>query len=164
MAHLRIVRRAPLTDFANTVTLYQQRLYRLWLISPWITTEGSKREALYRVLAATVPRRPRLTIITREPTNDCHRQALVSVDKVPNSEILTHPLLHAKLYLAECEGIRIAMFGSPNFTIPGDRENVELALEIRSGRNYDEAGRLITELVKFAQCLMVQEDVQLFEH
>ena len=42
------------------------------------------------------------------------------------------PSLHAKLYLVKDSGQRVAMFGSPNMTVTGDRQNVELAVEVRS--------------------------------
>jgi phosphatidylserine/phosphatidylglycerophosphate/cardiolipin synthase-like enzyme len=73
--------------------------------------------------------------------------------------------LHTKLYLAECDGFRCAIFGSPNLTGRADGENRELAIEFRTTveSREDDVAAIISRLADYARDLAAEDDVKLIE-
>lgn len=104
-----------------------------------------------------------MTVLTRSPDKASHLEAVNLISQIPRAEIVYLDSLHAKLYLLECNGFRIAMLGSPNFTPEGDTQHRELAVEIRSGRESDAASILVRDLFAFAVELMSDESARILK-
>ena len=59
---VRILKTSILDDFARAVHANAYRIFRMWLVSPWICGEGEKTDALY-LLVESVRRRPKCDVI-----------------------------------------------------------------------------------------------------
>jgi hypothetical protein len=82
----------------------------------------------------------------RKPAADWHLEAIHVMWENFRPTLYYCPTLHTKLYLAECDGFRCAVFGSPNLTARADGENRELAIEFRTTveSREDEGSRVTT--------------------
>jgi len=150
-----VVRSRPLSRFADLVHICEPRLLRVFLVSPWVvSTESEDFPPLVRLLLSVRKSRARLTVLTRTPGTTAHSNAVTLCERTPRSETLYLDSLHAKLYLLEANGLRAAMIGSPNFTPHGDRVQRELAVEVRSITDSDDAAALVEDLFLFARELM----------
>lgn len=158
MALATVIRAQPLTRFADAAKAHERSLLRAFIISPWIVVR-EKRDfpPFARLITSVRESGARLTVLTRTPDRASHVEAVSLISQLPRAEILYLDALHAKLYLLECNGFRIAMVGSPNFTPEGDQEHRELAVEIRSGKESNPASTLVRDLFSFAVELMSDE-------
>lgn len=152
---LHIVRSRPLTRFADLARLNERRLRRVFIISPWIGASGdSEFVPLVRTIVSAQQAKAKISVLTRRPDKSSHQSAVAAVSRLDQSEVLYLDSLHAKLYLLECNGLRVAIFGSPNFTTHGDQEWRELAVDVRSTGEADPAARFISDLFAFGRDLM----------
>jgi phosphatidylserine/phosphatidylglycerophosphate/cardiolipin synthase-like enzyme len=150
-----VVRSEPLSYFADLAKAFERSLIRMYLVSPWIVLHESREfPALARALSAVRQSGARLTTVTRTPVEASHARAVDLIAAIPEAEIVFLDSLHAKLYLLDCNGARIAMVGSPNFTPQGDHQHRELAVLVRSSRDSDAASLLARDLFDFALELM----------
>lgn len=143
---------------------YQDRAFRLWLISPWLSTEDDGQDSLLVLMDALRGRNCSVVLITRPPSTEWHRRALELLRASTKVTVFTCASLHTKLYIAECNGFRAALLGSANLTIRGDRVNREIAIELRSTAEdprVDHIAGLISELTDYASSLRDEEDVEL---
>lgn len=64
--------------------------------------------------------------------------------------------LHTKLYIADCDGFRAAILGSPNFTPAGEHRNIELAVEVRTtmSTKSDDIAALTYDLMEHAYSIL----------
>jgi phosphatidylserine/phosphatidylglycerophosphate/cardiolipin synthase-like enzyme len=71
--------------------------------------------------------------------------------------------LHTKLYIVEAQEFRLAVIGSPNLTVAGNKLNLELALELRATTESrdDDIAVAISDLVDYARKLLLEEAVTL---
>ncbi|MGE0751672.1 MAG: hypothetical protein AB7K64_13930 [Variibacter sp.] len=154
-----------LTSFADVVAANKRRLYRLWLIAPWIGSSGAGLDPVLRITDALRDTHCRLVVITRRPVFVWHDRAISILCRHPHREVFECGTLHTKLYLLECDGFRAAIFGSPNLTPAANEDNRELAIEFRTtvqGRSEPTAA-LVSELIGYAWALRNQDDVQPME-
>lgn len=159
---IRIITDSVLSSFADIVQANRRRLYRLWLIAPWIGSADSGLDPVCRITEAVKGTTCRLVVVTRPPAATWHLKAVNVLRRHPNHEVFGSPALHSKLYIAECNGFRSAMFGSPNLTPAADEQNKELAVEFRTSRSgrEDAISTVVTELTTYAANLRTQDDVQ----
>lgn len=121
-----------LTKFANLALVNKYRLYRIWLVTPWIGFREKNRDPLIRLIEAVRSKNPEIILITRKPTTTWHKKAVRFLDNT--CSIIPHvlPKLHAKIYVLECHGFKAAFLGSPNFSTTANRVNQEVAVEFRA--------------------------------
>lgn len=162
---IRILTNSVLTSFADLVNANKRRLYRVWLVAPWISSSESGLDPLLRILDAMRDTHCRLVVITRRPIFAWHDRAISTLCRHPHREVFRCESLHTKLYILECNGFRAAVLGSPNLTPAANAENRELAVEFRTtveGRS-DPTAALMSELLTYAWSLRNQDDVQPME-
>jgi phosphatidylserine/phosphatidylglycerophosphate/cardiolipin synthase-like enzyme len=162
---IKILTDNVLTSFADLISANKRRLYRLWLIAPWISSSGFGLDPVVRIADTLRDTHCRLVLITRPPAYTWHEKAIKILSCHPHREFFGCGTLHTKLYILECDGFRGAVFGSPNLTPAADEDNRELAIEFRTtveGRGEPTAA-LISELLSYASFLRNQNDVQPLE-
>jgi len=158
----KILTENVLTAFADIVVANKRRLYRMWLVAPWIGSDTDGTDAVARIMEALKATHCRVVVITRRPMFVWHHRAVELLASHPQCEIFVCETLHTKLYIVECNGFRAAIFGSPNLTPAANLRNRELAIEFRStvqGRS-DPTAALISELVSYGSFLRGQDDVR----
>jgi hypothetical protein len=162
---IRILTSGALTTFADTVYANKARLRRIWILSPWISGSTPKGDAIAYLVEALQKSECLVSVITRKPTADWHYQALRIMWENFRPTLYYCPTLHSKLYLAECDGFRCAMFGSPNLTAKADNENRELAIEFRTTveSREDDVAAIISRLAEYAKDLASEDDVTLID-
>jgi phosphatidylserine/phosphatidylglycerophosphate/cardiolipin synthase-like enzyme len=158
---IAIITEGVLSAFADLVQANNRRLYRVWLIAPWIGSAESGSDPVFRIVQALSGSPCRLVIVTRPPVAAWHLRAIQSLRRHSNHEVLGSAALHSKLYIAECNGFRAAIFGSPNLTPAADEQNQELAVEFRSSKSgrEDPTSAIISELLSYAARLRTHDDV-----
>lgn len=158
---ITIITEGVLSAFADLVQANSRRLYRVWLIAPWIGSVDSGNDPVFRIVQALKGTPCRLVVVTRPPVAVWHYRAIQSLRRHSNHEVFGSAALHSKLYIAECNGFRAAIFGSPNLTPAADEQNRELAVEFRSSRSGrdDPTSAVISELLTYATTLRTHDDV-----
>lgn len=158
---ITIITDGVLSSFADLIQANSRRLYRVWLIAPWIGSAASGADPVHRIVEAMKGTASRLVVVTRPPVAVWHDRAIQNLRRHPNHEVLGSTALHSKLYIAECNGFRAAIFGSPNLTPAADEHNHELAVEFRSSRTGrdDPVSAVISELLSYASALRTHDDV-----
>ena len=162
---ITIVASGALTTFAATVYANRSRLRRVWLVSPWIGGNTGGPDPISYLVEALQDSDCIVNVVTRKPATDWHFEAVRVMWENFRPTLYYCPTLHTKLYLAECDGFRCAVFGSPNLTGRADSENRELAIEFRTTveSREDEVAAIITGLADYARDLAAEDDVKLIE-
>lgn len=161
MRPLRLLTDHIFGSFAKLVYSNRERVYRLWLVSPWIGVKtGTANDPLYLLLEAARFRPCHIVVVTRPPVHVWHSRA---IDLFTASELTTiylSPQLHTKLYIAECDGFRAAILGSPNLTPAAEERNSEIAIEFRTTREdpSDDIAAMLTDLTRYASSLRGESD------
>src|SRR6185503_14423758 len=114
MRRLRLLTQSILTSFAGMVYANQHRLYRLWLVTPWIGTIEEGIDPICVLIDALRRKACDVVVITRPPKEVWHLRGEELLEKELNAVIYHCASLHTKLYIAECNGFRGAVLGSPN--------------------------------------------------
>jgi phosphatidylserine/phosphatidylglycerophosphate/cardiolipin synthase-like enzyme len=155
MKRVRLIRNSILRAFAESVYYNQDRLYRLWIVSPWIGLDEGRGDAVLHLIESLRGKRCELTLFTRPPAEAWHRRAIELLRKNLNPIIYQSPTLHTKLYVLECNGFRSAILGSPNLTPRANRINQEIAVEFRSTNDdpTDNISAVLLELIEYASSL-----------
>lgn len=163
MRRLRLLTQSILTSFAKTVYANQSRVYRLWLVSPWISTLEEGVDPLCVLIDALRKQTCDVIVITRPPREGWHLRGEELLEKELKAIVYHCPSLHTKLYIAECNGFHCAVLGSPNLTPRANTINRELAVEFRTTTmsSDDETAIFIDELIHYASSLREQSDVTL---
>ena len=158
-----IVSESILDNFADLVADNKKRLYRLWIVTPWLGYDDYRTDPLYVLIDSLKKTTCTITLVTRPPNADWHQRGvdLLSTGIQP---ILYHcPSLHTKLYILECNGFRAVMLGSPNLTPNANKRNRELAVRFcttESDRKNDIV-RIVNESIIYARDLCLEDDVTL---
>jgi len=162
MRRIRLVSTAIMGTFAQMVYSNQSRLHRLWLVAPWIG-DDSTNGALALLLEALRGTRASVVVVTRPPTQAWHARAVQALRDHGRAIVYTCPNLHTKLYIAECNGFRGAILGSPNLTRRAELMNLELAIELRSTTDSptDDVETVLCQLSQYASDLRQDDDVAL---
>jgi phosphatidylserine/phosphatidylglycerophosphate/cardiolipin synthase-like enzyme len=155
LSHVRLLTTAILSAFARLAHANRGRIYRVWLVSPWISTEDSGKDPLLLLLDALRGTTCDLILFTRPPDSNWHREAVDLLRANARTIVYYCRTLHTKLYILECDGFRAAVLGSPNLTGRADRHNLEIAVEFRSTieSESDDIASVITELTQYASVL-----------
>lgn len=163
MRRMRILTRCILGDFAKTVYANQNRVFRLWIISPWIAADEEGLDGLCLLIEALRGRTCDVIVVTRKPKDLWHQKGLEVIERGMNPTIFFCPSLHSKLYIAECNGFRCAVLGSPNLTPRANAINREIAVEFKTTNtaDYYEVALVINELTQYASSLRDEPDVTL---
>jgi len=164
MRRARLITRHVLRTFAELVQVYRERAYRLWLVSPWLSSEDDGRDSLLLLTDAIRGRSCPVVLVTRPPASDWHLKAVQLLRVNTNLTAFSCPSLHTKLYIAECDGFRVALLGSANLTTRADRVNREIAVELRTTAEdprVDAIAGLISELTDYASSLRDDDGVEL---
>lgn len=163
MRNLRLLKRAILMSFAKMVYVNQNRVYRLWLVTPWIGTADEGADSLCLLIEALRRQRCDVVVITRPPKELWHLRGEQLLEKELKAVVYHCPSLHTKLYIAECNGFRGAVLGSPNLTPRANAVNREIAVEFRTTTTSGdyEIGIIINELIDYASSLRGERDVTL---
>lgn len=163
MRNLRLLKRAILMSFAKMVYANQNRVYRLWLVTPWIGTGDEGSDSLCVLIEALRRQRCDVVVITRPPREVWHLKGEQLLEKELNAIVYHCPSLHTKLYIAECNGFRGAVLGSPNLTPRANEFNREIAVEFRTTTTSGdhEIAIIINELIDYASSLREERDVTL---
>lgn len=103
----KILTNNVLTSFADLVDANKRRLYRLWLIAPWIGSAGAGLDPVLRIVDALQNSHCRLVVITRPPTLVWHDRAISILCRHPHREVFGCANLHTKLYIDEARRIAV---------------------------------------------------------
>ena len=160
----RIIKKDILTSFSKLIYLHQQRIYRVWIISPWIRlSHDIKNDPVKRIFRVLKSKKFEFNIITRQPNNEWHQEAIDLLKKCGKCSLFYHPNLHTKLYILECSdaSFEATIFGSPNLTPSGNTINRELAIEFRKtlDDSNDPCVTIMKELKLYASSLRGEEGV-----
>jgi len=160
---VKILSSGIITHFSNIVSAYQNRLFRLWIVAPWIGISDDRFDPLKRIINILASKRSDFNIITRPPENNWHKKAIENLQNLKNATVFTCPDLHTKLYLLECNGFKMAILGSPNLTTKANWENKELAVEFRTTKQdpQDPESAIIRDLIDYAANLRKDPNVSL---
>jgi hypothetical protein len=160
---IRLLTTSILGTFAKLAHANRDRLFRMWLISPWLRSEPHREDPLSLLLDSLRGTTCDVILFTRQPEFAWHREAVELVRANSRCTLYYCDRLHTKLYLLECDGFRAAVIGSPNFTRTADRRNLELAIELRTTveSDRDDVAALISELAGYASALRNDEGVTL---
>ena len=149
--------------FAAEVYANRHRVRELWLVSPWLSLDESGEDPI-GVIVEGLSKTPCHTyVVTRPPTATWHSEAIDVIRKNLRTTVLHCATLHAKVYILKCDGFHYALLGSANLTGPGNRKNLEIAVEFRttSSLREDDIGRAIERLGVFVRELGLESDVRI---
>lgn len=156
----RILTERVLTQFANLVYANRKRVYKLWIVAPWIGCSERRTDPLPRLIEGVRERSPDVFLITRPPEEIWHKKAVQLLSESTKLHAYVKPSLHTKLYILQCDGFQAAVFGSPNFTPRANEVNDELAIDIRTTMQdrSDPTARMIDDLLQYALSLRERSD------
>ncbi len=159
---ISILTHSVLSAFADLVQANQRRIYRMWLIAPWLAIRSTGNDALSRISESLRHSSGSLVVITRPQQFPWHSSAVNHLRTLQRREIFECETLHTKLYILECDGFRAAIMGSPNMTLAADIENRELAVEFRTTRERSDepTAALVAQLIRYASSLRSQDDAK----
>lgn len=154
-----------LSKFASLALANKSRLYRIWLVTPWIGFRERNRDPLVRLIEAVQSKKPEMVLITRTPTKDWHKKAVRFLNST--CSLMPHilPNLHSKVYVLECNGFSAAFLGSPNFSTQANKINQEVAVEFRATVTdpEDRVVALIGDLLTYVDQLRSKADLMKIE-
>ncbi len=154
-----------LTRFSDLAYVNRRRLYRIWLVTPWIGYKEKGRDPLNALVEAIREKGASLILITTEPKLEWHSKAIRFLRSQTSLICLDCKDLHAKIFLLECNGFRAAYFGSPNFTPRANNVNHELAIEFRTTIQDpgDSVGKMMNDLFVYVDSLRERSNKFQFE-
>lgn len=132
----------PVNRFLQRFFLSGSRATNLILVSPILTTLAGTRFTLMYLRDKIEREHIRTYIITAEPEEDFHQDAVDVLSDSHFTEIRYNSSLHAKLYVCRYQEGGFALLGSGNLTRRSIEKNIEIGIIIHSiglGRNlFDE--------------------------
>lgn len=120
----------PVKDFFKQFFIGDVRAKTLILISPIITGLFKTRFSLERLIKKIESDKIFTYVITREPKEDFHREAINILMSSVFTEIRYNNSLHAKLYICAFDKPIFAMLGSGNLTRTSIEKNIEIGVLI----------------------------------
>jgi len=163
MNTVNIVSEGILDDFANLVSVNKNRLYRLWIVTPWLGYDDYRTDPLYVLIDSLKKTTCTITLITRPPNKEWHRRAEKLLMRGISPILYYCPKLHTKLYVLECNGFRASVLGSPNLTPNANKRNRELAVRFCTSETdrKNDVVRIVNELISYVNDLCLEQDVTL---
>jgi len=129
--YAELITQKPVKRFLQRFCLTDEPFESLIIVSPWIGTLEGTRFTLAYMLTLVEKRRLPTYVITREPTEEWHEQAVNMLKACNWVEIRYNPSLHAKLYVGtQSEGRGFAMLGSGNLSRTSIERNIEIGMMI----------------------------------
>lgn len=122
----------PVFRFLQRFCLSDVKVQDLVLISPIMTTLEGTRFNLGYVIDKVDRQRIPTYVITREPEEIFHEEAVNLLKGCPFVEVRFNPSLHAKLYICRWEDGGFALLGSGNLTRSSIEQNIEIGMIIYS--------------------------------
>lgn len=152
MKRIRLLTESILGNFANSVFVHRDIIYRLWIVAPWVGYEQTRTDPILQLVDALRGKKRSVTIITRPPAHTWHIEAIKLFQANIRPVVYYCTDLHTKLYIMECDGLRSAILGSPNLTPRGNVLNREIAVEFRTTTDSpnDDIAILINDLTQYA--------------
>ena len=137
--YAEIVSSKPVQRFLLKFYLSDIPIQSLILISPFVGTLEGTRVTIDAICRKAVEKRIPMYVITREPEDEYHQQAINTLISYDPVELRFNESLHAKLYVCLCqeESQSFALLGSANLTRTSIEKNIEIAMMIygrRQGR------------------------------
>lgn len=163
MNSVDVVSDGILDDFAGLVSANKKRLYRLWIVTPWLGYDDYRTDPLYVLIDSLKKTNCTRTLITRPPRQEWHQRAEDLLKKGLKPILYHCPTLHTKLYILECNGFRASVLGSPNLTPAANKRNRELAVRFCTTETdrRNNIVRVVNDLIAYASDLCLKDDVTL---
>jgi len=158
-----LISEAILDRFADLVHNNRNRLYRLWIVTPWLGYDDNRDDPLYVLIDSLKKTSCTVTLITRPPNADWHKRAVKLLEKGIRPITYHCESLHTKLYVLECNGFRATILGSPNLTPNANKRNKELAIQLcttEKDRN-NKIVKIVNSLIAYASTLPGEAGVSL---
>lgn len=128
--YVRLFTRRPVERFLWEFSTTPYRPESLIIVSPIIGALRGVRVNLSQVVQRITQDRINTFVITREPQDKYHRQAVDLLKQSPWVEVRYNPSLHAKLYVCRERERGFALLGSGNLTSTSVLRNIEVAVMI----------------------------------
>lgn len=122
----------PVYRFLQRFFLSDGKVQDLILVSPIITTLEGTRFTLAHVCDKINHERIPTYIITGEPEEDFHKEAIELLMSSTFTEVRFNQSLHAKLYICRYQDGGFALLGSGNLTRNSIERNIEIGMIIHS--------------------------------
>ena len=163
MASIQVIFDNSLRQFASVLRANRQRARTIWLVTPWLSVGSRPDDPVHDIVDSLRGMSCTLYVVTRPPTATWHAAAIQLLSDRLKPIVLYSDLLHAKLYIVDCDGFRYAMLGSPNLTERAAYTNIELGIELRAGATQSANGvaEMIEQLTIFARSLLSENHVRL---
>jgi hypothetical protein len=128
----RIVTDRPVEVFLRKLFISQPLVETLIIVSPFIGSLTGTRFGLRDLCERYCNTNTPIYVITREPLESYHHEAVGILLQYDNVEVRYNPALHAKLYLCHTRQVTeaFALFGSGNLTYSGVERNIELGMMV----------------------------------
>ncbi len=131
-AYFQIVTEQPLERFLRKLFLSNIQIDVLLIVSPFIGTLVGTRFELRDLVQRVASNRIPTYVITRQPVEDYHKEAIEAFLACDDVEIRYNPAIHAKLYVCWCRDMQdtFGLFGSANLTYTGLSAAIELGVMV----------------------------------
>ena len=118
----------PVEDFFRKFFIGDTKAKMLIIVSPIITALSNTRFSLERLKSKIEEEQIFTYIITREPNENYHKEAIDILKDSNFVEIRYNNSLHAKLYICALEEPIFAILGSGNLTRTSIEKNIEIGM------------------------------------
>lgn len=135
-----IITERPVEKFLLRLFIIENRPQHLIIISPIICSLQGERYSIAYLTNKLSKEKIRTFVITREPEDLFHKEAVNILSQSDFVEIRYNNSLHAKLYISayQDENINFALLGSANLTKHSIEKNIEIGMMIYGkGRGRD---------------------------
>lgn len=128
----QIVTDRPVEVFLRKLLIGRPQVEALIIVSPFIGSLTGTRFDLRAVCDQLEKTNTPIFVITREPIDAYHREAVETFFQYDNVEVRYNPALHAKLFVCQVQETAqaFALFGSGNLTYSGVEKNIELGMMV----------------------------------
>lgn len=133
----------PVIDFFRKFFIGDIKANTLIIISPIITSLSATRFSMERLRSKIEQDKIYTYIITREPNEEYHKQAIDVLKDSNLVEIRYNNSLHAKLYICALNEPIFAVLGSGNLTRTSIEKNIEIGMLIL---HHDKGKQILREL------------------
>ena len=133
----------PVEDFLKRFFLSDMELLNLIIITPIMGSLSGRRFSVERLKEKIDTERIPTYIITREPQDDFHIEAINILMDSDFVEVRYNNSLHAKLYICMGRDSGFALLGSGNLTQTSIEKNIEIGMLIF---HHDKGKQILREL------------------
>lgn len=130
--YAELILQKPVYRFLQRFFLSEAKTQDLIIISPFMTTLEETRYTLLSLRDKIEHERIPTYVITREPEDVFHKDAINLLKTSNYIEIRFNDSLHAKLYVCRREDSGFALLGSGNLTRSSVEKNIEIGIIIHA--------------------------------